>query len=994
MDSEQDTRSRTEYHGSQASYAHSVSPGLSEFQCVEASAKPGRSNRRTRRQNANPSNGDSLPRQISIRSDSIEEFEVLAPVPKPAPHHQRTARLISTTGSKKIRDSADEFILEDRSPKRHLNGLNKAKKRPNHELRDDGDEVVGEANGNAVSPIRTALQTGDSPKHSPPSLSHRGDLVPTKWARNLEPNPSLGFRVRAALCQPNLRYLHVEDQTYYFLRTEGEPELRGWESDNSPTEPMDWLKITEKAKTLHYHPDCDLIKISQSTYQTSSMRIGALLMIKFLEIPDLLCAVDWARKNLKVQVIQEHDSHRLYQTYDKLDQEVTRANGREWARRRSNEDIAGPPRVSEESFMTQPGLRDSASNNFRTPIRRQMQVSTRTYSSSRAYSSSETPSFSTRSLRNRRGVEQPEQAEAPVVRRWSDDHPDWAKDWQMPLVFHRTTVDKEDIARLDDGQLLNDNLIGFGLKYLFDKFGSRDSDLNKRVYVHNSFFYEKLKAGRGINYEGVKSWTAKVDLLSYDYIIVPVNEHYHWWVAIICNPGKLDPDSGDATGEPGEPNSGNGVKKDDGPADVEMTDAPEQQQLQSPRAAPAGEQSPSELHLVKSDIVDLVSDDKNVSIDLTSSNGPKQSKRAGPSPKKYNPEDPRIITLDSMGNNHSVAITHFKKYLLAEFEHKRNKIITQVPPGLGMKAQNIPQQNNLCDCGIYLLGYIQEFVKNPDLFIHTILQRERPDWEFDAAFLRQLWRDTIQIEQRNYQKTQLAAIQQKRGASAASRTPNGSVEPNGFRASNSREATNEPKSKSRNATGSPSQPPSAKASTSPTNPEVHEVDDSDDPDVEPLPSPQSNPKPANCRSPQEQRSQTNSLDDVVLLPPNDSNDKVLPSIEPIEAVDHPLPARRSGGDSPLFISKLSPHPSSSITPGHAHPATEVKRRSFYSSSSARSNSTAHRRAYESSPLRAAVRKAQPSHTESRFVVAYDDDDGPVVQAAELVRPSETIDLTD
>jgi sentrin-specific protease 7 len=49
------------------------------------------------------------------------------------------------------------------------------------------------------------------------------------------------------------------------------------------------------------------------------------------------------------------------------------------------------------------------------------------------------------------------------------------------------------------------------------------------VYFFNTHFYTKLteKAGRNIiNYQAVARWTSRVDIFSYDYIVVPINEKY------------------------------------------------------------------------------------------------------------------------------------------------------------------------------------------------------------------------------------------------------------------------------------------------------------------------------------------------------------------------------------------------------------------------------------------------------------------------------------
>lgn len=39
----------------------------------------------------------------------------------------------------------------------------------------------------------------------------------------------------------------------------------------------------------------------------------------------------------------------------------------------------------------------------------------------------------------------------------------------------------------------------------------------------------------------VKSWTKKVDLFEKDYLIIPINERAHWFLAIVCFPGLPGP---------------------------------------------------------------------------------------------------------------------------------------------------------------------------------------------------------------------------------------------------------------------------------------------------------------------------------------------------------------------------------------------------------------------------------------------------------------------
>ena len=123
----------------------------------------------------------------------------------------------------------------------------------------------------------------------------------------------------------------------------------------------------------------------------------------------------------------------------------------------------------------------------------------------------------------------------------------WKKALTYPNVGKKkTTVEWSDLERLDEGEFLNDNLIGFYLRYLEQRLEEERPELAKRVYFFNTFFFATLtnahKGKKRFNYEGVQKWTRSVDLFTYDYIIVPINEQAHWYLAIICNLPALDHD--------------------------------------------------------------------------------------------------------------------------------------------------------------------------------------------------------------------------------------------------------------------------------------------------------------------------------------------------------------------------------------------------------------------------------------------------------------------
>lgn len=71
-----------------------------------------------------------------------------------------------------------------------------------------------------------------------------------------------------------------------------------------------------------------------------------------------------------------------------------------------------------------------------------------------------------------------------------------------------------------------------------------------------------------------------------------------------------------------------------------------------------------------------------------------------------------------------------KEYLVREAETKRHVKI-QVEDISGLTARGIPQQENYCDCGLYLLGYMEKFLQDPSELVRRLLQRERfedEDW--------------------------------------------------------------------------------------------------------------------------------------------------------------------------------------------------------------------------------------------------------------------------
>ncbi|THH19095.1 hypothetical protein EW146_g2015 [Bondarzewia mesenterica] len=98
-------------------------------------------------------------------------------------------------------------------------------------------------------------------------------------------------------------------------------------------------------------------------------------------------------------------------------------------------------------------------------------------------------------------------------------------------------ITNADLARLKPDEFLNDTLIEFGLKLWLNELRDEQPELADQFYIFSSFFYKKLSTKRPEDgFQSVRKWTSKVDLFQKKYLIVPINEHLHWYLAIICNP--------------------------------------------------------------------------------------------------------------------------------------------------------------------------------------------------------------------------------------------------------------------------------------------------------------------------------------------------------------------------------------------------------------------------------------------------------------------------
>ncbi|KAI0388556.1 hypothetical protein F5Y17DRAFT_196095 [Xylariaceae sp. FL0594] len=107
----------------------------------------------------------------------------------------------------------------------------------------------------------------------------------------------------------------------------------------------------------------------------------------------------------------------------------------------------------------------------------------------------------------------------------------------LPPKWRRANLSKEDIRTLDNDNWLNDNVIMFYLHFLHTSTAQMSVH---HIYIQESYFFAKLKteSSKPFRYKTMATWT-KGDIFSYEYIVVPICEKSHWYMAIIYQPGKL-----------------------------------------------------------------------------------------------------------------------------------------------------------------------------------------------------------------------------------------------------------------------------------------------------------------------------------------------------------------------------------------------------------------------------------------------------------------------
>jgi Ulp1 protease family, C-terminal catalytic domain len=356
--------------------------------------------------------------------------------------------------------------------------------------------------------------------------------------------------------------------------------------------------------------------------------------------------------------------------------------------------------------------------------------------------------------------------------------------WPTPLVYQgpgkkRAVVDFEDLERLNESEFLNDNLIEFYLNWL----QSQNPTEQNEVHFFSTHFYSALTSKRSrIDHKAVERWTRGVDIFTYDFVVIPVNEALHWYLAIICNlrnierrapgteatPVQIDDsyeeidDSTTEVVENKRPQGSNSLahlvfdvmkSKSEGEGPVASEGKTRQSSL---------EQKTSHLDISENDhkVVDAGTPNQKDQqgnsigerqepanrIGQTARNAKKGKARAAPAPRKYPVTEPTIVIVDSLGVLHPNTSRNLKDYLVAEAEVRRGLSVSKDELKGFHAKKGIPQQSNFADCGLYLCAYIEKFIKNPRKFANKLLSQEfnlHEDWDINSSQMRNEIRSTL-----------------------------------------------------------------------------------------------------------------------------------------------------------------------------------------------------------------------------------------------------------
>ncbi|XP_031345949.1 uncharacterized protein LOC116172807 isoform X2 [Photinus pyralis] len=281
------------------------------------------------------------------------------------------------------------------------------------------------------------------------------------------------------------------------------------------------------------------------------------------------------------------------------------------------------------------------------------------------------------------------------------------------------SINTEDYLCLAQDQFLNDVIIDFYLKYLVLNL---PEVLQQKVHVFSTFFYKRLttkpvKASRRTHpaeldpvltpaqkrHARVEKWTKSVNLFEKDFIIIPINENCHWFLAIVCFPGM----TGCITWD------GNTISV-----------SPKQKKKKKLSTTTIGnvtittvgkEKIPEFDDCDASDKDEAEGDESELDSDIDSDESETLQLSQTPISNKRQPiKQASILIFDSLaGASRARVVATLRDYLSCEYKAKMGVDKVFNKDVIKGSCPKVPQQTNFTDCGLYLLQYVESFFKTP-----------------------------------------------------------------------------------------------------------------------------------------------------------------------------------------------------------------------------------------------------------------------------------------
>ena len=325
-----------------------------------------------------------------------------------------------------------------------------------------------------------------------------------------------------------------------------------------------------------------------------------------------------------------------------------------------------------------------------------------------------------------------------------------------------------DVDCLLPGIYLNDIIIDFYLRYLYEEILTQEQ--RARTYIFNSYFYTRLSKrafGNSKRNESpmqrmhtqVKKWTRDVDIFEKDFIIIPINEHSHWFLVVICFPSRAELDeSVDCSGS-SENASSDGIeevipeqqkadkaneKHEDQRTSEVITDSIEKSHgddtlpmdvdQQNPVIDPtkvADEAFEAEGQQIANEVQDFEQKEPDDNLQGTSEKSHQSSENQNTENNNQSTafQQPCILIFDSLvSGGRSRVFSNLRQYLTLEWKEKKNglepeKVFTK--NNLKGSFPKIPLQNNDCDCGIYILQFAESFFQHPIINYKFPIRKEK-----------------------------------------------------------------------------------------------------------------------------------------------------------------------------------------------------------------------------------------------------------------------------